>query len=84
MTIVAISVPDDLSAALNVSASDLASELAFAAATRLYEAGRVSLAKAAEIASLDRFTFAARLADLGVSTATFDDADVDATRSAAT
>jgi predicted HTH domain antitoxin len=77
MTIVALVVPDDLSQALHVPAERLASEIAFAAATRLYEQGRVSLAKAAEIAGTDRFDFACRLADLGVATATFEPTDVD-------
>jgi predicted HTH domain antitoxin len=83
MTIVALTVPDDLCAALHVPAERLASEIAFAAAIRLYEEGRVSLAKAAEIACVERFSFAARLAELGIATATFDLADVDSARTAA-
>jgi predicted HTH domain antitoxin len=84
MTIVALTLPDDLSLALHVPAERLASEIAFAAATRLYEQGRVSLAKAAEVAGMERFGFASRLSELGIATATFDVADVevagDATR----
>ncbi len=83
MTIVALTVPDDLCAAPQVPAERLASELAFAAAVRLYEEGRVSLAKAAEIACMERFSFAARLAEVGVPTASFDPDDVDAAESAA-
>jgi predicted HTH domain antitoxin len=82
MTIIALTVPDDLCAALGVPVERLASEIAFAAAARLYEEGRVSLAKAAEIAGVERFDFAARLAALGVPTATFDATDVEAARAA--
>jgi predicted HTH domain antitoxin len=82
MTIVAITVPDDLPAALHVSTEHLASELAMAAATRLYEEHRVSLAKAAELAGMERWSFASRLSALGIATATFDLADVDAAREA--
>jgi predicted HTH domain antitoxin len=78
MTLVALSLPDDLSAALHVPIERLASEIAFAAAARLYEEGRVSLAKAAEIAGVERFTFSARLSASGMATATFDASDVDA------
>lgn len=83
MTIVALTVPDDLCAALQVPAERLASEIAFAAAIRLYEEGRVSLAKAAEIACMERFRFAARLAEIGIPTASFDPADVDVAKTAA-
>ena len=82
MTIVSLTMPDDLHAALHVPVDRLASEIAFAAATRLYEQGRVSLAKAAEIAGMDRFSFASRLAELGIATATFEPDDVDAAAAA--
>ncbi|MBK9266047.1 MAG: UPF0175 family protein [Polyangiaceae bacterium] len=77
MAIVALVVPDDLPSALHVSVEGLASELAFAAAVRLYQEGRVSLAKAAEVAGMERFGFAARLADAGVPTATYEPADTE-------
>lgn len=83
MTIVALTLPDDLGAALRIPTERLAAEIALAAATRLYEEGRVSLAKAAEIAGMDRFDFASRLVDQGLATATFDDGDVEAAREAA-
>lgn len=83
MTIVALTVPDDLGAALHVPAERLAFEIAFAAATRLYEQGRVSLAKAADLAGMERFGFASRLAELGIATATFDPADVETAGEAA-
>ncbi|WP_437962598.1 UPF0175 family protein (plasmid) [Sorangium sp. So ce119] len=83
MTIVALTLPDDLCAALQVPAERLASEIAFAAAARLYEEGRVSLAKASEIAGIERFGFAARLAEAGIPTAAFDPADVSAALEAA-
>jgi predicted HTH domain antitoxin len=77
MTIVALVVPDDLPRALHTSVEGLASELAFAAAVHLYQAGRISLAKAAEIAGMERFGFASRVAEAGISTATYDAADVE-------
>lgn len=77
MTIVALTVPDDLGAALHVPMERLAAEIALAAAVRLYEDCRVSLAKAAEIAGLDRFSFSEQLAARGIATATFDAADVE-------
>jgi predicted HTH domain antitoxin len=80
MAIVALTVPDDLCAALHVSVERLASEIAFAAAVRLYEEGRVSLAKAADVAGMDRFGFAARLAENGIPTATFEPSDVEAAK----
>jgi predicted HTH domain antitoxin len=83
MTFISLSLPDDLSTALHVPAEGLGAEIAFAAAARLYEEGRVSLAKAAEIAGLERFTFSARLAASGIATATFDVSDVDVARAAA-
>ena len=83
MAIVTLTVPDDLCAALHVPAEQLASEIALAAAVRLYEEGRVSLAKAAEIAGVERFSFAARLAEVGIPTAAFDPANVGAALAAA-
>ena len=83
LLIVALSVPDDLGTALHVPDERLALEIAFAAATRLYEQGRVSLAKAADLAGTERFAFASCLADLGIATATFDPADVETAGSAA-
>jgi predicted HTH domain antitoxin len=83
MTILALTVPDDLGAALHVPAERLASEIAFAAAVWLYEQGRVSLAKAAEIAGLDRSSFAEQLAARGVATATFDATDLESAAAAA-
>jgi len=80
MAIVALIVPDDLPSALHVSMEGLASELAFAAAIRLYQEGRVSLAKAAEVAGMERFGFAARVAAVGVPTATYEAADVEAAK----
>jgi len=83
MTIVALTLPDDLGTALQIPVERLAAEIALAAATRLFEEGRVSLAKAAEIAGMDRFDFAARLAEQGMATAAFEDGDVEAAREAA-
>ncbi len=77
MTIVALMVPDDLGAALHVPAERLGAEIALAAAVRLFEDARVSLAKAAEIAGLDRFSFAEILSSRGIPTAIFASADVE-------
>jgi predicted HTH domain antitoxin len=77
MTIVARTVPDDLGAALQVPTERLGAEVALAAAVRMFEDARVSLAKAAESAGLDQFSFAELLVARGIPTATFDSADVD-------
>jgi predicted HTH domain antitoxin len=83
MTLVSLILPDDLSTALHIPVEGLGAEIAFAAAARLYEEGRVSLAKAAQIAGVERFAFSARLAASGIPTATFDIADADVARAAA-
>ncbi len=80
MAIVALVVPDDLPSALHVSIEGLASELAFAAAVRLYQEGRVSLAKAADVAGMERFGFATRIAEAGIPTASYDAADFEAAK----
>ena len=73
---IALQLPDDLSAALRIPTERLPAEILFVAAVRLYEEGRVSLAKAAEIAGVDRFAFTERLSALGLPTASFDSEDV--------
>jgi len=83
MAILALTIPDDLCTVLQVSVERLASEIAFAAAVRLYEERRMSLAKAAEVAGMQRLDFADRLAALGVPTATYDSADVEAAKAGA-
>ncbi len=83
VTIIAFNVPDDLVAALRVPPERLAAELILAAAARLYEEGRVSLAKAAELAGIDQLTFAEQMAAKGIPTASFDVTDVDAAAAAA-
>ena len=78
---VALQLPDDLSV-LRIPTERLPAEILFVAAVRLYEEGRVSLAKAAEIAGVDRFAFTERLSALGLPTASFDSEDVAAARTA--
>ena len=83
MISIALQLPDDLSAALRIPTERLPAEILFAAAVRLYEEGRVSLAKAAELAGVDRFAFTERLSELGLPTASFDSEDVATARAAA-
>lgn len=59
--------PDDLPHSLKLSEREFAEEVRFLAAAKLYELGRLTASKAAELAALDRLTFLARLAAVGVS-----------------
>ena len=67
-----LSVPDDLDLALNVRPDEVQQELLFAAAVKLFEMGRISSGKAAELASIPKPLFLTKLAELGVSACTLD------------
>ena len=58
--------PDELPRLLDVSESELPEELQMLAAAKLFELGRLSAGKAAELAGLTRLSFLARLGELGV------------------
>jgi len=58
--------PDGLSSALELRDEELPAELAFLAAAKLYELGRLSSGQAALLAGVNRVTFLQRLAEVGV------------------
>ena len=59
--------PDGLPQSLKLSDRESADELRFLAAAKLFELGRLSSGRAAQLADLDRLTFLGRLASVGVA-----------------
>jgi predicted HTH domain antitoxin len=76
MVELALHVPDDLDLALNVEPSALSRELLFAAAVKLFELGKISSGKAAELAGLPKPLFLPKLVDVGVSASTLSTEDI--------
>ena len=64
---VVLDIPDGSFSALHSGPVELAREIRLAAAAKWYELGRLSQAKAAELAGLSRAEFIQVLADFGVS-----------------
>ncbi len=64
---VVLDVPDGTFSALHSEPAELAREIRLAAAVKWYEMGRLSQAKAAELAGLSRADFIQALAAFGVS-----------------
>jgi predicted HTH domain antitoxin len=73
---VTLHIPDDLDLALNVQPGALPRELLFAAAVKLFELGKISSGKAAELAGVPKPPFLSRLADIGVSASTLGPEDI--------
>ena len=73
---VTLYVPDDLDLALNVQPGALPRELLFAAAVKLFELGKISSGKAAELAGIPKPLFLSRLADIGISASTLRPDDI--------
>lgn len=61
-----ISYPDELAETLRLGEEEMPQELAFLAAAKLYELGRLPAGQAADLARVDRLTFLRRLAEAGV------------------
>jgi predicted HTH domain antitoxin len=61
-----MNLPEKASLALKVPTESLVKELVLAAAVKLYELGRLSSGAAAELASMPKPLFLAKLADYGV------------------
>lgn len=76
MRAVTLQLPDDLDLALNVPADELAHAVLVAAAVKLFERGKISAGKAAELAEMPKPQFLVTLAEWGVSASTLSAEDI--------
>ncbi len=63
---ITIEYPETILSALHLSQEDFAAEFRMLAAVKLFELGRISSGRAAELAGIPRVIFLHRLADYGV------------------
>ena len=76
MSAITVQIPDDLDLALNVAPDALAPALLVAAAVKLFELGKISAGKAAELAGMPKQLFLMTLAAWGVSASTLSAEDI--------
>jgi predicted HTH domain antitoxin len=76
MSVVTLQLPDDLDLALNVPADELAHAVVVAAAVKLFERGKISAGKAAELAGMPKPLFLMTLVEWGVSASTLSAEDI--------
>jgi predicted HTH domain antitoxin len=76
MSAVTLQIPDDLDVALNMSPDELPHALLVAAAVKLFELGKISAGKAAELAGMPKPLFLVKLAEWGVSASTLRAEDI--------
>ena len=76
MSAVTLQLPDDLDLALNVPADELAHAVLVAAAVKLFERGKISAGKVAELAGMPKPVFLVTLAEWGVSASTLSAEDI--------
>lgn len=80
---VVLSFPDGIAQALKLSDREFVQELRFLAAAKLFELGRLSSGKAAELAGRDRVSFLYDLHRVGISAINLQEDEVDAEIAAA-
>jgi Uncharacterised protein family (UPF0175)/Oxidoreductase molybdopterin binding domain len=76
MSTITVQIPDDLDLALNVSPDALAPALLVAAAVKLFERGKISAGKAAELAGMPKPLFLVTLAEWGSSASALSAEDI--------
>jgi len=76
MSAITVQIPDDLDLALNVAPDALAPALLVAAAVKLFELGKISAGKAAELAGMPKPLFLMTLAEWRVSASTLSAEDI--------
>lgn len=76
MAIIRIDVPDDVLAATGQSAEDFVREARFLLALKLFEMGRISSGRAADLAALGHVDFLLRASRMGVPIADLDEEDL--------
>lgn len=76
MSAVTLQLPDDLDLAFNVPADELAHTVLVAAAVKLFERGKISAGKAAELAGMPKPVFLVTLVEWGVSASTHSAEDI--------
>jgi predicted HTH domain antitoxin len=77
MPTVTIDLPDSLLAATGQSKDELAQEARFLLALKLFEVGKVSSGRAAEICGMSRVQFLLAAGDAGVSLLDLDEQELD-------
>jgi len=75
---VEVQYPEGLPGLLKLSEAQFAAELKFLAAAKLFELGKLSSGKAAEMAELERTVFLARLSSYDVAAIDLDDEQIEA------
>jgi predicted HTH domain antitoxin len=78
-----VTYPEDLPQLLKVSDAEFGQILAFLAAAKLYELGKLFAGKAAQLVSMERLTFLEHLADVEVPAINLRDEEIEAELEAA-
>lgn len=78
-----VAYPDELPRLLDLPESELPDQFRLLVAAKLFELGRLSAGKAAELAGLGRLDFLSRLSELGVAAINLSDEEIGAEVAAA-
>ena len=73
-----VTYPEGLPQLLKMSDAEFGQELSFLAAAKLYELGKLSAGKAANLAGMERLAFLSRLSSVGVPAINLRDEEIDA------